>query len=254
MYAPIPRRPWPVGFPDVVVHAALGLRDAHPGYRAAKAGDADAAIRLAEDLISEPGLEQLRHLIGPRHPIVVPVAAIEAAGFNAIPDAMAHVIGRLIGLAIETHSVVQANRVNHTRAGAALRLVTPPRFVGDVVADADYLIVDDHVGLGGTLANLRGMIESRGARVVAMSTLTESRDSRAIALRHGTVRALRDKHGPGLELLWRECFGYGLDELTEPEAGYLLRGPSLDAIRNRLVAAAAEARRHGFSAPEFPAG
>lgn len=37
----------------------------------------------------------------------------------------------------------------------------------------DYVLVDDHVGLSWTLANLRGYIETRGGRVIAMTTLTE---------------------------------------------------------------------------------
>jgi hypothetical protein len=44
----IPRNPWPPGFPDVVVHSEMRLRNAHPAYPAAKGGDAQAAKRLAE--------------------------------------------------------------------------------------------------------------------------------------------------------------------------------------------------------------
>jgi len=46
----------------------------------------------------------------------------------------------------------------HTRAGGWHRLVTPATFSGTVRAGADYLLVDHHVGFGGTLANLRSHI------------------------------------------------------------------------------------------------
>jgi hypothetical protein len=45
-----------------------------------------------------------------------------------------------------------------------LRLATPPAFTGSIEQGKDYLLIDDHVGLGGTLANLRGYIETQGGR------------------------------------------------------------------------------------------
>ncbi len=55
MAAPIlpPRQPWPDWFPEVVIHTDVRTRDSHPSYRAAKAGDADSALALAIDLISD---------------------------------------------------------------------------------------------------------------------------------------------------------------------------------------------------------
>ena len=47
---PVPRAPWPVGFPDVVIRADLTARDNHPDFPAAKGGDRAAALRLAVDL------------------------------------------------------------------------------------------------------------------------------------------------------------------------------------------------------------
>lgn len=63
------------------------------------------------------------------------------------------------------------------------------------------MLVDDHVGLGGTLANLKGHIETHGGKVVAMTTLTESRDGRHIALRRETLDMLWERHGDRLETL-----------------------------------------------------
>jgi hypothetical protein len=59
-----------------------------------------------------------------------------------------------------------------------------------------------------------------------------------IALANPTLVQLRRKH-PTLEKFWREEFGYGIETLTEGEAGHLRSAPSADTIGNRL----AEARR-----------
>ncbi len=80
---------------------------------------------------------------------------------------------------------------------------------------ANYLLVDDHVGLGGTLANLRGHVESRGGHVIAITTLTESRSARTISLQRATRDVLWQRYGEELDDLWQRHFGYGIDCLTE---------------------------------------
>lgn len=244
------RTSWPSDFPDVVIHTTVKQRDAHPCYRAAKSGDSVAAYKLVKDTLSEAAIDHLKSLIGDRRPVLVPVAAIEHDGFNAIPDAMAWEIADRLSLEVDDGSVVQTEKVGHTRANAAHRMVTPASFNGQIRHGADYVIVDDHVGLGGTIANLRGYIEENGGCVIAVSTLTESRGTRGIALKRETLEALEKKHGKELEEFWRDNFGHGLAALTEPEAGNLLRAQSVDAIRSRMAEAAAEARGRGFSTIE----
>ncbi len=95
---------------------------------------------------------------------------------------------------------------------------------------------------------MRGYIEAGGGRVIAMTTMTESRAARKISATPETIHMLRLKHGQDLETFWQETFGYGLDCLTEVEAGYLARQSSFDAIRGCLADAAEEARSSGLSA------
>lgn len=242
------RLPWPADFPDVIIHTDVRARDTHYNYVAAKGGDADAALELAIDLLSDDALSNLRQAIGERDALLLPVTAEETMGFNAIPDAMAQVIGRDLGLRVASGEIVQTNKVGHTRARAFQRMVTPPAFAGPVERDANYVLVDDHVGLGGTLANLRGHVEAGGGTVIAMTALTESRDGRRISLRPETLAMLRERHGEALARLWRIQFGYGLDCLTEVEAQILCRQPSVAAIEDFLAQAAIEARGRGFEA------
>lgn len=246
--APLVRSPWPTDFPGVVIHTDVSARDGHPDYKAAKAGGAEAALTLAADLISPSATDQLRAIIADRSSLLLPVIADELAGFNAIPDAMAQVLGRALGLAVIAGDVVQTNKVGHTRARAFQRLVTPAKFDGPVQAGANYVLVDDHVGLGGTLANLRGHVAAHGGTVIAITTLTESRDAGRISLRPETQTMLWDRHGAVLDDLWQSQFGYGIDGLTDVEALILCRQSSVAAIENLLAQAAVEARGRGLKA------
>ena len=55
-------------------------------------------------------------------------------------------------------------------------------------------------------------------------------------------------NGNELAQFWRAVFGYGLDCLTNVEAGYLSRVESFDASRTQMAEAAELARRRGLSA------
>ena len=251
MPAFIPRSLWPADFPDVIIHGDVRARNAHPSYALAKSGNADAAKVLAEEMLSVKGTERLAQLSAGRSPILLPVTAEEVAGFNAIPDAMAHVLGLRLGLTVSTGAILQLSKVGHTKADGWHRLVTPAEFTGEVEAGAEYILVDDHVGFGGTLANLRGFIEQNGGTVLGMTTLTETREARQIAVRHEALNVLCSKHGSELADFWNREFGHGLDCLTNIEAGYLCRVESVDAIKTRMAQAAELACSRGFSPVGF---
>lgn len=250
--SPPPRCPWDAEFPDVVIHTTVRTRDGHEGYDAAKGGNAVWALTLALDLLNPTAEKVLASVIAGRSATLLPVVAEEATGFNAIPDAMAQFLAHHLRTRFELDveavagEVVQTNKVGHTRALAFQRLVTPATFAGRVWRGENYVLVDDHVGLGGTLASLRGYVEGKGGIVIAMTTLTESREARRIALRPQTLNVLRERHGQELENLWQSQFQYGLDCLTEVEALNLCRQPSVAAIEDFLAKAAIEARGRGL--------
>jgi hypothetical protein len=249
MTSPLPlviRTQWPDDFPDVIVHSEVSFRDAQASYAPAKSGDPVSALQLAHNLVSQNAVEKLAATLNGRHAIMLPVIAEETAGFNAIPDATAHVLGFMLNLPVAVGEVVQTNVVGHTRAPAFQRIVAPATFQGTVHSGCDYVLIDDHIGLGGTLANLRGHIEFGGGRVVAMSTLTQSRDAHRISLHAKTRLMLWEKHGQELDNLWNGQFGYGIDCLTEIEAQNLCRQPSVVAIENYLAKAAIEMRGRGL--------
>ncbi len=112
----IPRSPWPISFPDVIIHGDVRTPNTHRAYAAAKAGDTGAAKHLAEDLLAATAIEQLDRLLNGRSATLLAVTADEVAGFNAMPDAMAQALALNLGLTVAAGSIVQANKVGHTKA------------------------------------------------------------------------------------------------------------------------------------------
>jgi hypothetical protein len=102
------------------------------------------------------------------------------------------------------------------------------------------MIVDDFIGMGGTIAYLRGYIESKGGIVIGATTLTGKPYSAQIAPDRNTLHALRDKHEKELEDWWKEKFFHSFNYFTQSEARYLLKTENADRIRNKIAEAEQE--------------
>lgn len=228
------RTPWN-DFPAALIHAPESVVKQHPDYAAAKAGDVAAAVRLVADTLDESAVARLRELAGNAVPRLVGVHAVEGQSVNVIPVALAATLAQHLAWPVET-GIIQINRAGHTGADGYHRLATPALFGGKVDSGASYVLVDDFLGQGGTLANLRGHIEDSGGSVVAATVLTGKPYSATLKASSTTLEKLREKHGK-LEDWWRQRYGYGFELLTESEARYLERSPDADAIRARLLAA-----------------
>jgi len=226
-------------FPDVLIHAEESAVKKNADYPAAKAGNVPAARRLIEAMLNKTVAVKLGALAAGVTPLLASVHAYEAEGINRIPAVLAEVLAERLGLQAEG-SVVQTNRSGHTGASGYHRLAYPALFDGEVERGRAYLLVDDFVGQGGTIANLKGFIETKGGRVVLCTTLTGKPYSAKLAPSDATLNALRAKHGNELETWWKDNFGYGFDYLTESEARYLERADSAQLIRDRLFAARQE--------------
>jgi hypothetical protein len=152
---------------------------------------------------------------------------------------MAKLLSRWLGFSVEA-SVVQANTVGHTSASGFQRLANQACFVGEVERGQRYLVVDDFVGQGGTLANFIGYIESQGGHAVGPRVLTSKPYSAMLAPDDLHIQALRDRYGREFEDWWRETFGFPFDCLTRSEARYVENSPDAQTIRDRLTAAGLE--------------
>lgn len=231
------RTTWQKDFPDVVLHARLGDATAHRDYEAAKAGDKDAAYRLVSEILTKDAVDKIRNIIGNREVLLAAVHAEEASGRNKIPQAMADILGKVLHQEVDD-SLIQTKLVGRTGQDGFGRLANQPEFAGNVRSDLPYFILDDTLTQGGTLAGLKGYIESHGGRVIGASALTGKQYSARMALSPQTLSQLREHFGgTGLENWWKQQHGYGFDGLTESEANYLLRAGDADKIRDRVLAA-----------------
>ena len=234
-----PRVAWKA-FADAVLLASESRTKRHPEYPRAKAGDAVAAANLVNGLVDQAGIAAVRSLVseasGSGEPVLVSAAAYEREGFNAIPAALAKLLSERLGAPFDT-TVVQTNVVSHTGADGYGRLARQAAFEGEVKKEREYVMVDDFIGQGGTLANLRGWIEKQGGKVVGAVALTGKPYSARLTPSQEQLHELRQKHGRDFEKWWRENFGHPFDCLTQSEARYLARSPDVDTIRNRLAAA-----------------
>ena len=113
---------------------------------------------------------------------LIAITADEAAGFNVIPDAMTVRLHLLTMNDFVLGDVVQLNKVSHTRSKSLQRILTPAVFGGIVERGRNYVLVDDHVALGGTIANTLGFLETNGGRVVAVTSLTAGNRSKVLPI------------------------------------------------------------------------
>jgi len=231
--------------PDALLHAQELAVKRHAAYKAAKSGDVAAADALAGQLVSSATVAQLAEFLEGRLPDLVPIHALETEGVNEIPAALASALSGLLGLPVN-RSFVQLNSVGHTGADGFRRLANQALFSGDVIPGATYLVVDDFVGQGGTLANLIGHIRSQGGEVLCATALTGKPYSAKLAPDRQQIDAVRRKHGRELENWWVQRFGFDFDRLTRSEARYLEKTADADTIRDRIAAAGPEVGAQGL--------
>jgi hypothetical protein len=229
------RHPWETSFPDALIHASETAVKQHSHYLTAKAGDLDAASVLIHDCLDLNIVQALRAWDSFK-PVLVSVHAEESMGRNAIPEIMADVLVDLLGWELE-RDIVQSNVVNHTGADGFSRLARQALFAGAVSPQRHYVIVDDFIGQGGTIANLRGHLIQGGGQVLGATVLTGKPFSAALACEADLITALRTHHGH-LEHDWQQHFGFDFACLTQSEARYLQRTEDAHRIRDRVFASA----------------
>ena len=220
----------------MLIHASETDVKQHIAYTAAKSGDSDAANNLVCANINLKKVQQLADLLTGRRPLLVSAHAAEREGVNAIPEVFADVLGYNLNWPVDA-GIVQANVVSHTGANGFWRLAKQAEFQGPVRKGCEYVLVDDFVGMGGTLANMKGYIESQGGVVLAAVSLTGKPHSAKLAPTPERLKELRVKHGTEFENWWVERFDHPFDALTESEARYLTRTETAERIRDRIAGA-----------------
>lgn len=234
--------------------------------RAKTENDMDAAYQIIDVIWRKSAFEELvkRVILTGRRPIIVSPhpafddddaidadAPFRASPLNAIPFALAAKL-RIALNGIENSEIRQGARVGRTKLPRFPKFLFQPHFVGEVDPDRPYILVDDNLGLGGTLAALYSHIAKAGGTVIGVSALAHStgRDV-LLALTEGTHSALYEKYGREVSTLWKEKVGHEPTCLTEGEGGFLVEwesgaegpdfcaGERLHALRARLDRAGA---------------
>lgn len=229
------RFPWEESFPPVLVHAQRSEVTTHPWFAAARSGDVDAAALLVADTCSGPVVDRLAALAGGDRPLLASVHARKCEGLNVLPDVLAQGLQQLLGWEIDT-AVVQANIVDHAGDVGFAHLARQAVFDGAVEPGRAYVLVDDFVRQGGTLANLRGHILRHGGRVLGATVLTGNARASVLPPEPAILHELRDKHG-AIEEWWKQFFGYGFDCFTAVEARFLVTNSDPAYVRTHIEAA-----------------
>lgn len=216
---------------DAHIYADIDAVKSHQHYDLAKSGSFEDSVLLAQSFMTSAIIERFKQQYD--NPIILPIMAEEKKGKNAIPLGMADVIREVTGWQV-SDSIYQTNKAGHTGATGWHRISTPALFMGNVVNGASYLIIDDFIGMGGTVANLKSFIEHSGASVVGYEMLTGKPESSTLYLRSETLTLLRKKYGH-VEEWFRKTLGFEYEGLTESEANYLLRSKSAERIRNQIT-------------------
>lgn len=185
----------------------------------AKRGDVDAAVELVNESINPEIIKQLHN----NYPnaIVCAVDGLEASGHNMIP-LMYQEFLKSQGFEIDT-KIEQSAKAHHTGADNLDKLLNRVRFHGAVQKGKEYILLDDHIALGGTLRDLKDYIESNGGKVVAITTLTAPEKDYKISLSKENLETL-SQYGEPLNGLLQE---YGITDningLTNKEAAEIIK-------------------------------
>lgn len=226
-----------LGVPDkaasVTSHETDAAIKADPDYKAAKAGDIEAAARMIPRVVRPETLDEAREKFG-EGATYVPVVAEEATGKNAIPSLTAQYYAEATGGHVDT-GITQVSRAYHTGARPLERLISRPVFDGPVVKGRRYVLVDDVSVMGGTLAELANHIRAQGGEVVGVATLVNASRTGQYAAKPVHSRLIEGRFGDEIRK-----HGVEPSALTGDEAQYLLGFKDADGLRDSIAKATRE--------------
>ena len=209
----------------------------------AKSGHVVPATEIASSLTNDQKVYAILNVLKGRRPIIVPIIAKEATGDNKLPLGYAAILSNKLKCRVST-DIIQSTRAYHTKAKAFHRIAINPAFEGKVIANQEYLVVDDTITMGGTVAFIKGYIENNGGKVILATALTGFEQGANIKIKDDMVSTIYAKHGAALEDYLQEEFGYGINKLTQGEAGHIRATPDVDTLRERINEAK---RKAGFA-------
>jgi hypothetical protein len=215
---------WNENFPEGYGHTSIAFMKRCPGFEDAKNGDIDAAQFVVSRCVKQSRIDDIRE----QYPdaLLLPVL-----GQNQLPLALALAIGLPIW-----NNVRLIHMVSRKLLSAIERFIHKPVFTGYIKRDTEYILIDDVITQGGTIAALRRFVIRGGGNVVAVVALAYAIGSHAVAPIREYVIRLMVKFGLALHFLLR-MLGVAVSVwwLTNSQIRYLLRFSSVRNIKKKLA-------------------
>ena len=214
---------WDEDFPRGYGHTSIAYLKRCFGYNDAKGGDIDAAHAVVTQCVKPKRIDQFREEFADA--FVLPVNSR-----NALPKALANTIGLKLW-----DKVSRCDTVQRKKLPAIQRLAHKPVFTGYVEKNMKYVITDDIIAQGGTVAELRRYVISNGGKVVAVMALAYAIGSHDIAPTSDKYIRLFSKFETSVFWLQEVGLITSYEELTNSQARYLLRFSSAKNIQQKLI-------------------
>ncbi|MGL4767093.1 MAG: conjugal transfer protein TraN [Formosimonas sp.] len=209
---------------------------AHWDYKAAKAGDIMAALRLIDGMLLNPNfVANVKNTYSGQVDFVLPIVAQELQGDNAIPLALAAMMSQKMDIPLNL-DCYQTNKAYHTGADPMERLISRATFGGSIIPDKRYVLVDDVTAMGSTLADCASFVASQGGVVTGAIVLTNASRSGKLSPVQQDIRIIQERYNEDVKHL----FSIAPQALTFDEARYLVGFRTSDELRDRAVKAAHE--------------
>lgn len=206
---------------------------AHPDYKAAKAGDIMAGLRLMDVMLINPEyIQEVKVAFEGQADFVLPIVALELQGDNAIPIALAAMMSVKLNIPMYT-DCFQTNKAYHTGADPMERLIARAEFGGSITPLKRYIIVDDVTAMGSTLADCASYVAASGGVVVGAIVLTNASRSGKLKPVKQDVRIVKERYDENVKYLFR----IAPEALTFDEARYLVGFRTVDELRTRAAKA-----------------
>ncbi len=215
------RTPIPANFPKVISHG--GSENLTWRELSQQKYNITFAIAFVDQTVKDDVLQRLQRDFDEFNPIIVAVTSVtdNRGQDNLLPFAYAQALANYTNWRIEPR-ILKINKAKHTGATATERLFCQSIFDGPVIEGEHYILIDDRITTGGTLADGHGFVTANGGNVVAATTLTSK--SRSGFLQQSIETRARLTAYPNFSRDFREVMGFGTECLTDAEADIILNG------------------------------
>ena len=217
---------WETGFPSVCGQTSISFLKRLSDFDSAKRGDLDAAKKIVSRCVNRQRILEIKR----RYPNAELIPVITD---NQLPLALAQAIGLKI-----CPNIVKTGNNQRKTMNAMERLLHQPTFFGHVKRKTEYILVDDIVTQGGTVAALRRHVIAGGGTVVAVVALAYACGSEKLSPEHKNVRLLEQRFGYRQigSILREYLILRNSYELTNQQVLYLLRFHKITSLLNKISA------------------